>query len=377
LFVNGSKKGLPSILKRSWAKNLSKRDAYEVNKYKGAEIGMANTVKVCHANSGVIDELCRTGKVTVNGDGMTWEQLKSDGKSWSQIISSINMGHMALVRNARNIFEEIDDADTLAWYKNVVVGGVKGGKQFPFRYMAAYNAVKDSSLVNFKPQLMDLFQECMDEAMANMPRLRGRTVALTDNSGSAWGAMPSEYGTVTIAEIDNLSSVIASKCSDEGTVAKFGDKIKYYPISQRDGILSQAQEISRGKQTDVGGNTETGIWLFFKDAISKKTKYDNIFIFSDQQAGTGGLYTDQQNIPDRQFSLDGTYVNVFACVQEYRRNVNPKVNVFSVQTAGYDNNILPMMAYRTALLTGWTGKEILFASQYIKDWDEAESGLCK
>lgn len=64
---------------------------------------------------------------------------------------------------------------------------------------------------------------------------------------------------------------------------------------------------------------------------------------------------------------------MYACILEYRRKVNPKVNVFSVQTAGYDNCVVPQMAYRTALLTGWTGKEILFASEYIKTWDEAES----
>ena len=41
--------------------------------------------------------------------------------------------------------------------------------------------------------------------------------------------------------------------------------------------------------------------------------------------------------------------------------------------AGYDNKVLPTMCYRTALLTGWTGKEVLFAKEYIDQWDEIEN----
>jgi phage regulator Rha-like protein len=31
------------------------------------------------------------------------------------------------------------------------------------------------------------------------------------------------------------------------------------------------------------------------------------------------------------------------------------------------------MTYRTAILTGWTGKEVQFAAEYIKQWDEIEA----
>ena len=48
---NGKKNKIPSILKRSWADKLSSLDAYGVNKYKNAEIGMINGVRICHAHS--------------------------------------------------------------------------------------------------------------------------------------------------------------------------------------------------------------------------------------------------------------------------------------------------------------------------------------
>ena len=59
-------------------------------------------------------------------------------------------------------------------------------------------------------------------------------------------------------------------------------------------------------------------------------------------------------------------------VNKYRSEVNPKVNIFSVQTAGYDNVLIPEYLYRGALLYGWTGKECLFSQEIIKQWDEIE-----
>ena len=60
-------------------------------------------------------------------------------------------------------------------------------------------------------------------------------------------------------------------------------------------------------------------------------------------------------------------------VQDYRKKVNPKVNVFTIQVAGYNNSVLPENLYRGAILAGWTGKEPVFAKTLIEAWDSAES----
>lgn len=138
--------------------------------------------------------------------------------------------------------------------------------------------------------LLDALEECIDISCDNMPALKGKTMCLTDNSGSAWGAIPSEYGTVTVAEIDNLSSVIAARNSDEGYIGKFGDRLIVTPCKKRDGVLSQTKNLTNDRGDDVGGATENGIWIFFEKAIREKEMWDNIFIFSDMQAGHGGLY---------------------------------------------------------------------------------------
>ena len=374
----GKKNNIPSILKRSWCKKISSTKKYQMAKYKNHEIGMINAVRLCHAHSDVIDELMQTGTIEVEESNKTWENLRSAGKSWKEIFNTVNMGHMALLRNIRGVFTEVEDIEFCKQYMQKIKDTVIGSKQFPFRYYSALMAVK-ASRCHHQPIIIDALEECMDIALANYPKLKGKTMCLSDNSGSAWGAFNSEYGSVTVANIDNLSSVITAACSDEGYVGKFGDKLIVSPVSKRAGVLNQAEAISKKRYDDVGGSTEGGIWEFFKNAIEKKEHWDNIFIYSDQQAGHGGLYgtgTQAREYGQLGYQCGGSwasYINVFKLIQDYRKKVNPKVNVFSIQTAGYDNVVIPEYAYRTNIMYGWTGNEAVFAKAMIDQWDAVDN----
>ena len=381
LYINGNKKKLPSILKRSWADRINKMSRYEIGKYKNADIGLIDTIRICHAKSNLVDELMTSGTIEVDEETTTWERLRSDGKSFKEILKTIELPHMALLRNLRNIFKELDeDVDREFAYNilNKLVSGVKNGKQFPFRYYQALNQIKNNEDVKFRTLLIDKLEECIDISVENMPRLKGKTACLSDNSGSAWGTFNSEYGTMTVAEIDNLSSVITAMNSDEGEVYAFGDRLMNFPISKRNGALTQAANISKEAKRDVGGGTENGIWLFFQNAIDNKIKYDNIFIYSDMQAGHAGLYGKGSSyVVDGENYATGEgytkYIDVLKLINKYRSAVNPKVNIFSVQTAGYNNVLIPEYLYRGALLYGWTGKESLFANELINQWDALEN----
>lgn len=379
LYQYGNKSKIPSILKRSWCDRIENMSRYEMEKYRNHEVGMIDTIRICHAKGDLINELMKSGKIEVTDDQKTWEKLRVSGMSWKDILNTTHVGHMALLRNLRSIFKEVDDVEVLNKVVSDLKSGVIKGKQFPFRYYQALRVIKRDSDVNFKPQLIDALEECLDISIANMPKLKGKTMCLSDNSGSAWGTFNSEYGSMTVAEIDNLSSVITGMCSDEGYVGKFGDKLKITPISKRNGALLQADSVTSGQHYDVGGSTENGVWIFFRDAIKNKDWYDNIFIYSDMQAGHGGLYGTGHSyvIEDEDFRCRDLrfykYIDVMRLIHKYRQTVNPKVNVFCVQTAGYNNVLVPEFTYRGAVLYGWTGKESLFASKIIDMWDQKES----
>ena len=377
LFKQHNKNNIPNILKRNWASKLESLDRYALHKYKNTGLGMIDVVRISHANSEDINELMQTGTITVEENDNTWESMRAAGKEWREILDTIKIGHMALLRNLRGIFKEIDDIDYCKEILEKLKKGVRNGKQFPFRYYNAMKAVKKDQDVHHKTLILDALEECMDIACDNMPKLKGKTMCLSDNSGSAWGTFNSEYGSVTVADIDNLSSVITARNSDEGYVGKFGDKLKIYPASKRNGVLSQAEEISKDEGRNVGKGTENGIWLFFKKAIKNKEHWDNIFIYSDMQAGHGGLYgiESQMEMCRKLGCVKNSYmpyIDVAKLIDIYRKEVNPDVNVFCVQTAGYDNVSIPEYGYRTNIMYGWTGKELVFADTMIKLWDNVQ-----
>ena len=370
LWLNdGNKNKIPSILKRSIADKLSELSRYQVNKYKNAEIGMINAVRLTHAHSEVLDELMKTGTVRIEDNEETWEQKRSAGMSWEEIYKTTSLGHMALLRNIHNFFSEVDDDELCKEYLMKLKSGVHTGKQFPYRYYSAYKQIERVD-IHHKGWILDALEECIDVSITDMPKLPGKTVILSDNSGSAWNCFTSEYGTTQIAEIDNLSSVIAGMCSEEAQIVKFGTKCKWFDVSKRNGALTQANAINANECNDVGGATEPGIDEFFQKILNEKIKYDNIIIYSDLQAGH--LYLGHSyfgNAWERRRSLE---MNVYQALDRYRKTVNPKVNFFSIQTAGYDNVLVPEMAYRCAFMTGWTGKEINFMVDYINQWDNIE-----
>jgi hypothetical protein len=368
MFLNKSKKGLPSIVKRTWAEKLQEYSKYQLNKYKGKKL--IDLVRISHANTETIDELMRTGSLKIDESEKTWETLRSAGKSWKEISETIKIPHMALLRNLRGIFTEIQDKQITKNLLDHLKGGVINGKQFPFRYWSAYKAIKNAEIHN-KQLVLDTLEECMDISVSNMPKLEGKVACLSDNSGSSWGTCNSEYGTVTVAEIANLSSLITAQQADEGFVGVFGDRLSIESVSKRNGLLSQLQETSnRGKEQ--GGGTENGIWLFWEKAIKEKEHWDTIFIYSDMQAGHGGLYGVNSSEYREYIHHGSSYIDVLALVEKYRATVNPKVNVFSVQVAGYNNSVLPENLYRGAILSGWTGKEPIYAKAIIDTWNEIE-----
>ena len=93
------------------------------------------------------------------------------------------------------------------------------------------------------------------------------------------------------------------------------------------------------------------------------------------QAGHGGLYGTKEELArysKQGYAVRGRYIDAAKLIDVYRKQVNPKVNVFSVQTAGYNNTVIPENGYRTALLYGWTGRELVYADAINRFWDEID-----
>ena len=259
-------------------------------------------------------------------------------------------------RNLRNLLERDVPADR---FITKLIEGVRTGRQLPFRYYSAYKAVEKLA----KPQVMDALEECMEAAMGSLPHFRGRVASLCDNSGSAWGATTSSMGSMHVAEIANLTGVITGKAAEEGHVGVFGDRLEMFPIRKRDSVFTTVKRLGKAGQ-GIGAGTENGIWLFWDAAIREKQRWDHVFVYSDMQAGHGGLYgTKAGSYQDYIWSKSGQYIDVPKLIAAYRRQVNPDVMVYLVQVAGYADTIVPEYYDRTYILGGWGEGILRFAAR--------------
>lgn len=364
------RKAISNSLKRAWADVLVNFSEYQLAKYRmeNRTVKTVDVVRIAHANNEAINKLVKD-ELKLSDDRQTWESIISEKGSnkeaWTEAVEV--MGHMALLRNLRNLVTAGVDRNL---YLDKLVNGVENGKQLPFRYFSAYQTLKSA---NAPLEVLAAVEKCMEVAIENLPKFSGNVAALCDNSGSARGTTTSSMGSVRVCDIANLTAVLTGMVTKgEATVYPFGDTLRKVSISPNKGVFAQLDQVEK-EARQVGGGTETGIWLFWDKAIRNKEHFDHVFVYSDMQAGHGGLYAGAGHTPSKEFvwnngrgSYGRNFVDVPALIKAYREQVNPNVQVFLVQVAGYGDTIVPEIYDKTYILGGWSDGILRFADKVTK-----------
>lgn len=357
-------KPIPNSLKKSWKKFLEQRTEYDLAKYRmeSRRFKTVDVVNLVKAHSSEIDLLMK-GQLKLSEED-TWEALISkEGSSketWTKAIDL--MGHMALLRNLRNLHQNSVEP---ALYIDKLVNTAKGGKQLPFRYYSAYQQLKSTGVSG---NVLDAVEKCLEISMGQLPAFKGKVMSLCDNSGSAQRTTTSSMGTVKVSDIANLTAVLTGRVADDGYIGVFGDKLSVQPVRKTDSVFEQVSKADQIGQ-NIGGGTENGIWLFFDKAIKEQEHWDHIFVYSDMQAGHGGLYgMDQKQYKDYKWN-NSQYIDVAKLIKTYRERVNPNVKVYLVQVAGYKDVLVPEYYDKTYILGGW-GDGLLKFAHYLSKVNE-------
>ncbi|RLU83603.1 RNA-binding protein [Streptomyces griseocarneus] len=228
--------------------------------------------------------------------GMTWEALAGwlqgpmDAAAWEAVIPS--MGAMALVRNLRN-FDEAGVRDEVAQQVAARIADpqeVARSRQFPFRYLAAYQHA---------PSLRWAYplEQALGHSLANVPSLPGRTLILVDRSGSMWSPL-SDRSQLNRADAAAIFGTAVALRAAHADLVEFGTTSAPVPYRRGESVLKVLERFG-----DLGGTDTT-------EAVRRHYRgQDRVLIVTDEQASFhyGGDPTEQvpADVPVYTWNLAG------------------------------------------------------------------------
>jgi hypothetical protein len=237
-----------------------------------------------HSNH-VLRFLVSQGKTTdlydpesLKAAGMTWEDVLSLGgqrnldkrRLWEAMIP--NMGIMALIRNLRN-FDEAGVSDKVAAQVIAKLQDpqvIAKSRQFPFRFLSAYNAA---------PSLRwgYALERALDASLSNVPALKGRTLILVDQSGSMFHAVS---GKSTMQQNDMAAifgTALALRSGKGSSLVQYGTSSQEVPVVASEGLLKSIKRFHGMGGTDTAGAVQRHY-----------AKHDRVVIVTDEQVGNFG-----------------------------------------------------------------------------------------
>ena len=379
-FHLANKGKLSNAMRKGFREAFDKFEGYQLAKYRGESkaVKLVDMVNLVHPKPTqrnevalkqlVADELRNTdtweAKLTKAGQVATSVTEKQAAKkaSWEEMIMTQKIGYMALLRNLRNIVEAgvSQEAVNKACAFLTNPKAVRNSKQFPFRFLSAYAEIEKletpkKGFLTFekdnknssKAAFLKAIKAAINVSINNLPLLEGKTVILTDNSGSMRGdsggsSAISAMSKRTTADIANLFAAMYWSRCDNTVIGLFGDRLLTPTLDRTKGLFENFKTINQ-TGAKCGPGTEAGIFTMFEQLINQREMVDRIVIFSDMQIGKGCSWYDTK----------GRRGDDFNKLYETYRKLNPNVAVYSVDLRGYGTTVFKGNVYKMA---GWSDK---------------------
>ena len=268
---------------------------YAIDRRHGRADGIPSSLRVLRANMHLRDAVRTTPRGAgremlcdpqiLKDAGMTWEDALSlagqhdvdKGKLWEAMIPS--MGIMALIRNLRN-FDQAGVSDKVAMSVTERLTDpeqIARSRQFPFRFLAAYRATKDSLRWAYP------LEQALGHSLVNVPVLSGRTLILVDRSPSMFPEYDHWFPKIKKSDISRadqaaiFGSALALR-AENATLVEFGGQSRVIPFERGVSVLRLVERFSRDSGTDI------------PSAVKKNyTGHDRVVILTDEQSRPGWL----------------------------------------------------------------------------------------
>lgn len=235
--------------------------------------------------------------------GMTWEAVAGwlqgplTKEVWEALVPS--MGYMAVLRNLRN-FDEAGMSDEVAAQVAARLadpGQVARSRQFPFRFLSAYEAA---------PSLRwgHALDQALQTSLGNLPALPGRSLILVDTSASMTHGTISAKSKVTPAKAAAVFGVALGAKGEQVDVIGFADGTFRHDVPRGTSVIREIDRFLKrigevGHGTDIVGSLRRTY-----------RGHDRVFIISDMQTigghyGQGVADAVPRHVPIYGFNLNG------------------------------------------------------------------------
>jgi len=340
---NVDKKGsLPAALKKGLAETMHNFDEYRYSKYdRKGSVKLRDVIRLVHPKPRDEAESTLFKKIAKSelGSANTWEVListkGSNKETWTEALKLMPI--MALIRNLRNLLDNDVEVEE-AYQKLTNPEIIRKSKQFPFRFLSAYNELESNTSTKTVKLLQGL-EQAIDISVENIPRLTGTTAIFTDNSGSM-DSYISGKSKMKLKQIANVFGAICNKISDNAIVCTFADRLARLNLNPRNGLLNNTKIIDN---TNIGGSTYAHLCMQY--LIQNNLKVDRIILISDMQC---------YNEDDRTYGYSNGDDSVYKYWNEYKNKINHNTYFYSLDLNGYSTLQVPQNDPRTCLISGWT-----------------------
>jgi hypothetical protein len=340
---------LPNALKSGFASAFNRFDAYSIAKYKGANrsvklvdvvrlVRPKPTAKNAEALKGLLEGTLKNtetweSKISASGK-VEGEKAKSEARAeaWSDLLKAKKLGFLALVRNLTNIANDTDDA-TFALALDLLKDRDQVVKSLilPFQLYIAYKVIEGESRIkntNRRARVLDGLSFAVDAALANIPKMKGKTLVAVDISGSM-AAVVSTQTELQCVELATLFGVALAKANGADLML-FNISHTMVPVMQSKSVVDQTRQYAH----TAGGTSFKAIF-----AGAGTTKYDRIFVLSDMQ-----MWVDHFNS------------GPIESVKQYRSASGANPFIYSFDLTGKGTMQVPEDSGKVIALAGWSDK---------------------
>lgn len=366
-------KKIPAQIRKGIATAFRKFDEYQLSKHscEGKSMKLRDVLNIVRPTPDspeqsalwkrVLEGTLKTAdtwetKVSAAGQAATTEKEREELKSeaWETMIMSKKLGYMAALRNIRNIIEaKVSDEAHETLQKYIAnEKAVANSKQLPFRFWSAYRIVAGLS---GNTKIRDGYLKALNRAMfysgQNFPKLRGKTVLVTDLSGSMETKL-SKDSDVSYMEVGAVLMSLATQFCEEVITIGFGQGVAVIDLDfNPDKTLTNVQKI-KDTQRIVGHSTEAHkVMNLLRE---NNVVADNIIFFTDCQFNGGwGMSNYAQS------------------EKNYRKMTNKDVYIYSVNLAGTGVTQHDPSEPRNIFMSGWSDNLL----KYIADYQQYKDGI--